>query len=423
MRFSHYRFALLVILSVFLLGCQGPKETDEVAFIFALGLDKDGQDKVKVTYRILIPRAASSQANGAQPPRSPVVSNSIIAPNTAEAFNLLGSTISRFPNLMHLKAIAISEELARSGISEPISALVRYREYRGTVYIVVVKGRADEFFEKNLPKLDYFPTKFWETFMQSAKNNSYYSQSDLHDFYLHLKSPGASPYAAYVGINALAGVDRPAAQATEQDRTNAYLPGGIPRTGDENQIEIAGTALFSGYKMVGTIDTKQTRTLAILQNTFEQGFFVLSDPLDPGKKINVNLRNGSKPAIKASLINGKAFYTIKVFLEGEISAIPSGISYEKTENRQLLEAAISSLIKEQVLELIRYTQKLGSDAAGLGRYLRPEFASYEELRQANLIELFRTADVQVEVTTELRRTGLMWRTSPYAPVKATDNGG
>lgn len=415
----HYKVMLAVIIigvAVLITGCRGAKETDNVAFIIMMGIDKADQDKIKVTYQIVIPRAVGGlQSTGQEVKGGPVITNSIVASNTAEAHNLLSSTMSRYANITQMQGIIISEEMARSGVGDTIAPLVRYREYRGSMYVYIVRGRAEEFLEKSKPKLDYIPAKWAETFMVTANESSYYSGSKVHDFYLRLKNPGGSPYAAYIGLNPLTGEDRPADEKLSNEKADSYLPMGMPRTGTGDIAEFVGTAVFSGDKMVGALDTRETRILRILQNKYPHGFFIVADPLEPQKEININMSNGSKPEIQVDMIDGQEVIKIKIFLEGEITSIASGINYEKEEYRVLLENSIANLVTQEAQKFIRHTQELGSDVFGFGYYLRPHFTTYEELENTNLEELYKTANVEVQVTTKLRRTGLMWRSSPYKP--------
>lgn len=405
---------LLVGLCLCLSSCKGASETEDVAYVVAIGIDKAEQDKIKVTYRIEIPRAIGSMQGGGQELESgPELTNSVVASGLAEAYNLLASTVSRMANRSHMKAFIVSEELARSGISDILAPLVRYREYRGSVFICVVKGRAEEFLAKNRPQLDYLNTKQWESFMLLSNETSYYARTDIHEFYLRLKNPGASPYATYIALNPMNNKGKPAGERLPNQKADAYLAGDIPRAGSGNAAEFAGVAVFSDSKMVGLLDTRESRVLAILQNKLPRGFIIPRDPLVPGKQVNINVRNGSKPEIRAELVDGQEVIKIKVFLEASITAIPSGINYEQPEYRQKLEDELSSVVKQEIERFITHTQELGSDVFGFGYYLRPQFASYAELEKANLEELYRKAKAEVEVTTKIRRTGLMWRTSGF----------
>jgi len=409
--------AAALILALLAAGCHSAKETEDIAFVTCMGVDKAEQGRLKVTYEIEIPRAMGSpQVQGAGSGASDGSSmvNTVVAANTAAAHELLTATVSREINLTHLRVFLISEELAREGIEDLIAPLVRYREYRGSMYVCVVKGSAAEYILANKPKVDYLPSKFWESFMLASSQSSYYLPWEVHDVYLRLKNPGGSACAAYIAINPMSDGGKAAGASGPGEKTPGYLAGDLPRGGTANPPEFAGLAVFSGTRMVGTLDTEETRTLAILEGKLSQGIFALEDPLAPERIINIRLRNGARPKIRARLTNGQEDIDIDVLLEGEITAITSNINYEE-KYRGLLEQRISEVVTMKIRNLIRRTQELGSDVAGFGFYLRPGFTTYDELEKINLEELYRTAHVSVKVTTRIRRTGMMWRSSPYKP--------
>lgn len=408
--------AALVALALLAAGCRTSKETDQVAYIIEMGIDKAPAGKLKVTYRTMLPRAVGGpQGAGQETPGGPYIIKSFDAANTAEAHNLLGTGLSRYPNLNHLKAILIGEELAREGVGDIVAPLVRYREYRSGTFIAVVRGRAADWMTVSHPGLDYVLSKYWENTMISLDDGSYYTRSELHDFYLRLKNPGGAAYATYVGLTALGGADRPADAGPPGDRADAYLPGGIPRTGAGNNVEFAGAAVFAGDKMVGALDTGQTRVLRILNDDFPRGFFVLADPLAPGKTVNVHLRNGGKPSVAVTLDDGREAIAVNLFLEGELTGVPSGLNYEAPDRHKLLEDTVAALVAGEVRGFIAHTQQLGSDVFGFGYRLRPHFATYRDMAAADFPALYRAAAVDVKVTVKIRRTGLLWRTSPYLP--------
>lgn len=414
------RKTLYIITAMFfamlLSGCYGAQESEDVAYITALAIDKTENEKLKFTYRIAVPRAAgTSKGVGQELPDGTSVLSSFVAPSHFEARNLLASSLSRHSNLSHVKAIIISEDLARSGISDIIAPFTRYREYRGSVFILIARGSAENLLQKNMPKIDYLHAKYIESMVLKADESNYYVRSDVHEVYLGLKNPGRSAYATYVAVNPLTGQDEPFGQKLQSSKAHSYIAGDMPRTGTADLVELAGIAIFSGDRMVGILGTRETRILSILQGKLRDDRLIADDPLEPRRTIQMLMRNGSKPDVTVDLVNGREVIKIKVFLEGELMSNPSGINYEKGEYRELLEAQISNLVKEEIDSFINQTQELGSDVYGFGRYLRGRFKTYQELETLNFEQLYKTASIEVEVTTKLRRSGLMWRTSPTKP--------
>ncbi|MEN6412048.1 MAG: Ger(x)C family spore germination protein [Veillonellales bacterium] len=405
---------LLICMATLSLGCFGSRETDEVAYVLAIGIDKsDEAGMINVTYQIAIPRTlAGGPAAGAKSEKD-VIDVTIKAPSLAEARSLLNSVESRAANLSHNKIFIFGEEYAREGIGDVLGPLLRFREFRGSMFIMVVKDdTAKNYINKNKPKLEALPSRFYESMFLTSGETSYYLQTFLHDFYTRLKSGGASPITALGGIYSDSSPVEPATPPNPPGKANEYT-GSLPRQREEdNPAELIGTALFKQDKMVGTLTSNETRMLAILDNKFHKGFFVLEDPLMPNKSVHVNLRLGHGPEIKADSREGQAFITIDIFLEGEITSIPSGINYEQREYRTILEQEVSQVIRQDMLKMISKTQRLGVDPAGFGDHFRKNFATLPQFENAHWDQLYQQAEINVSVETKLRRSGLLWKTSP-----------
>ena len=211
----------------------------------------------------------------------------------------------------------------------------------------------------------------------------------------------------------MTGEDKPAGSKTPEQKGIPYLPGGVPRTGTENPVDLLGLAVFQGEKMIGVLNSDETRAVALLQGKFAHGYVGVADPLQPQKDaVSLKVYCDTKPKITADLNGGLPVFNVNVEIEGELLGITSGINYEASGYRELLEAQIANLFKGQIMSMLKHTQELGTDPVGFGLYLRPKFHDTNELEQANMSALYRTADIRVNVTAKIRRTGLLWRTTP-----------
>lgn len=408
---------LLVTITLLCTGCYGSRETDEVAYVLVLGIDKDEGGKRWATYQIAVPSRPTGNGGmdggkgGDQ--KLPWVTNTIRIPSSAEVRMLLNSAISRYPKFNHITVIIFSEELAREGINTTLSFQVRNLEFRETPFIIVVQGTAEEYIKRNKPTLETTISKFYETFLASSSESNYYLSADIHEFYTRLKNAGGSPYAVYSGINPMTGQNKPAGSKTPEQKGDSYLPGGIPRTGTENPVDFAGLAVFRGDKMIGVLNSDETRAVAILQGKLHRGYVAVVDPLQPKKDvINLKVWCEPKPKITAEINDGVPTFNVQVNMEVEILGITSGINYEAPDYRGILENQIANMFKEQTMNMLKHTQELGTDPVGFGLYLRPLFRNTGEMEQADMTSLYQAANIYVNVTATIRRTGLIWRTSP-----------
>lgn len=412
--FFFTKIALPLLLMILCSGCYGAKETDEISYVIAFGIDKAADGKLKVTSQIALPSAlASNNANATKTKDQPKtwITNTIIIPTPAENQTLNNSTLSRSRNASHLVAIICSEEVARTGLSPIIAYFMRSHEFRETTYLIIVPGSAEEYIRQNNPKISVTLFRYYESLF-TKNNNGYYLPGTLHRFYSSLKNGGSSPYAAYSAFNAMKGRDNPTGVNSPQQKGNPYLAGGIPRTGTVNPIESAGLAIFHNDKMVGVLNSDETRAVSLLQGNFLSGYLGIVDPLSPEKdSVSINVYADKRPKVTAVLTGETPHFTIRLNLEAEILGVTSGINYEAVEYRSLLEEELASLFKQQVLTMLQRTKQLGSDPVGFGLYLRKEYFNTNDLQQRDMTALYQAAEFTVDVSVKIRRTGLIWRTT------------
>ncbi len=412
MRATKLLSLLTVAASLIISGCIGAREPDGVAFVLAIGIDAAEDKKVLVSYQIGRPAGASD--SGSSDRQGQALGSEIVtikAASLAEARNLLNAIVAPSANLSHAKILVVGEELARRGLRDILAPIMRFREFRGSMFVVVAQGSACEFLRANKSSFVITPAKYYELMMETSAESRYYFGTQLHDFYYRMKSFTAVPYAGYAALSA-GTVGIKGGRKLPGTKIEELTAGQIARQGG-NPLEFAGTAVFRGDKMVGVLTNHETQGLAILIGDFPSGgFFTIEDPLAPETGVNVNVGLEEKPKITARLENGRAVFDIQVKLQGEISAIPSGINYEQAEYCRLLEQHTANLYKEVIESYLRVTQELNCDAAGLGFYLRTRFGTRQEFSAFNWNDRYREAEARVNVTVKLRRAGLMWQTRP-----------
>lgn len=405
------RFLLVMLLILILLttGCSvnGARETDEVAWVITMSVDRADDGDIVVGYRLALPAvlAAGEGVSGDKETSSIVT---VKAPTLAEARNILNASASRAVNLSQVTAIAIGEDLARHGVQNLLGPLMRFREFRGTVFILVCPGKALDTIKANKPRIETLISRYIHNSVSSYGESSFYVPFSLHEFYTRLKTASGAPLAVGYGLNPLSGEGR--AVRTEPGRkTKTYLPGGLPREGG-NPVEFSGMAVFKEDKMVGFFDTGETRALSILLNKFKGSYFSIPDPLAPKYQVTLNLRNGRAPKITVDISGEKPVIRLDVLIEGEMTGNPSGISYEQPEYLQLLEAEIANQLQQQLADMLARAQEWKADVADFGYYIRPKFLTMSELKAYNWDKQFPQATITIKVKAEIRRTGLIRKT-------------
>lgn len=431
----------LIILTALLTGCWGARETNEVALVLAVGVDKVTNDQIEVTVAFantLAFAAGSGGGGGGGGQVEPFVVTSVRGPSMLDCFKLLNSYIAREINLMHAKSFIFGEELARDGLEEHIRMLSRFREVRGNTYLYVCRGKAKDFLVNNKPKLETSPAKQFDLIERSSRFFGLFPRTDIDDFYFTLKSLHSSPVVSLVGINKKAGgqpqqdqqqgkqggSNKEGGQQPEQQMNEVkqsvenplrvpYYAGEVPRTG-ENKAEFLGSAVFRNDQMVGQLTGDETRTMLLLRGDFDTGIFILPDPKHEDKVVSLRLKQAKKPQIKVSIEQGQVKIKETIFLEGEFLSIPSGENYESPENKRFLEQNFDREMEKLVTELIAKTREQDwGDIFRYDRFYRKELSSWKEWESLNWKDIYDQADITVTCKSNIRRPGLLRKTEPY----------
>ncbi len=406
---------ILLILSFAVIGCSGSRETDVIAYVIAMGIDKSEKEagQFDFTFQIAVPRSLAAGGQSTKLEESQFFIT-ITAVNLADARNKINTVISRPPTWAHTKIILFGESMARSGIKDFLSPTFRWREFRGSIYLAVVhNGSAKELMEKNRPILEQNLSRWYETVLIYDKEPALYIKTQLHDVYKQLKSDSASPYITLIAFNQQPDTAKDAGKVPPS-KSYEFTAGNLIYESKDTKVEIAGTALFFADKMVGILTTDETRALQILKGTLLRSFVIVEDPLVPQKAVNAEIRLDKQPKIQANLVDGEPVFYITVDLEGEITSIPSGINYENEEYSRLLEDRISDVIYRQINNMLVKTQEAGCDAVGFGYKIRRLFWTYPEFQQLGWQRLYPKSKFVINVDTKIRRTGLMLKTNPIA---------
>lgn len=410
MRFPVVVTIMIFVTSLLITGCNGSKELDEVAYVLTIGVDAAEGDQFNFTYEVAIPRSLAGETGNEADSKKSVSLTTVTAPSLAEAVNLLNSAIARAPSVSHVSTFIIGEDLARKGLLEFLGPAMRFREFRGSIDIVVVNGKAKDFMMQNKPE-EILASRWLKMILATGDETGYYLRTTLREFYIRLKSGSGSPYATLVGINPLKGEGRVRGPIVSGDRTREYQPEDVPRE-NGNPGTVIGTAVFKVDKLVGMLPSEETRMLAMLLGFYPRGYVVVDDPLAPQHTINVNFWLGRKPKINVDILDEHATININVFLEGDITSISSGINYESAEYKGLVEHRISEIVHQRMLQMLQRTQEWGTDVVDFGYYIRPKYATDQEFKDLNWDSIYSNADINVVVETEIRRNALMRKTSP-----------
>ncbi len=406
------RGKILLLCCIFLFlttGCWGARETDELGYILAMGIDKGKESELHITFQIAILGGGGDKISGEKGTEL----YTIEAASVFGALQLANAFASKNLTLIHNRAVVVSDEIAKEGLGEYINTFIRSREIRRNTFLFVTPGQAANVLKNNKPLLESNPSRQLELIMGAENFAGFIPTTSIHEINTAMKSPGREAVAALIGVNEGKETEKKDQGLEEKIREEvAYLPGQIPRQGG-NKIDIIGLAVFKGDKLVGYLDGSQTRYYQMVKGSFNSAIFTFPDPRKPEEFVlEIKIKKGRNPAIKAKFVDNIPQIEVSLFLEAEIISIASGIDYETGKMEHELEQYLERYITAEISKLVSKTQEeYQSDIFGFGEYTRKNFLTWQKWQDYDWLGKYPDAQISVNTNLAIRRTGLMSNTT------------
>lgn len=424
--------SILLILTCALLqsvlsGCYDRREIDDLAYVMAVGFDKGKTNALRMTLQIAVPTeigggggggdgsGGGSDGNGGTEGSTIMV---LEAPTIYTGLNMANSFIGKELNMSHAKAVIFSKELAQEGIHKYIRAIVRGREFRPNLFVVVSRTDAEDYIRNVTPQLEINPAKYYELIFRNYRYTGFTANSQLINFYLEAESESGQAVAILAGVSeyeSMEDIKLDNSTFSEKGRESPlegdYKAGEIPKVGDLRS-EIMGVAVFDGGTMVGELDGESTSYLLMARGELAEAYFSIPDPEIEDLYVVLNIQQNKQPVRKVTIMDGIPSIELQVKLEADIMSIQSGINYEMPEKSKILEKAAEEFIKEGIMRYLETTAELGADTSMFGNEVKKKFLTWQEWEEINWLGMYGKSKFNVDVKLSIRRPGLVVKSIP-----------
>jgi len=414
---------LLMILSTLLTACYDSREIDDKAYAIALGLDKGATNYLRMTIQFAVPSKISSgegggSGGGGDGEGGSISITTVDTTMLYAGLNMINTYISKQVDFSHCKVVVFSKELAQEGIHKYIHAMVRGREFRGSMYVAVSVDTAEDYIRNVKPTLEINPAKYYEMNYASYKYTGFTGDTKLINFYLSEECSCRQAYATLVGVSKY---EKPSQfdnnnsnykeKGRDQPLEGDFYAGNIPKV-HEVKTEAMGIAVFDGGTMVGEFDGEEAVFHQMLYGTYDHSYISIPDPEQPNDFISLNVKQARKPEHHVEMAGDKPYISAKVKLEADILSIQSGFNYESIENMGTLESTAEEFLKKGILRFLEKTKPMHVDLCGFGRDLKARYLLWNDWVNVHWLKKYENSEFSVDVDLKIRRPGLMIRSAP-----------
>ncbi|MGG1674859.1 Ger(x)C family spore germination protein [Neobacillus sp. NRS-1170] len=393
-----YKAFWLLAIACLLTGCWDREELEDKAYVIGLGLDSSQHEgKIIVTMLLANPEVGSMQGGGGstEKPREIISFNAndfIAAKGTANAI------ISRKISYDLLKIIVVSEDFAKEkDFITTISDVLKDKEIRLNSYFAVSKEKAKVYFKKNHPKMETRPHKYFQYMVDHGVDNGLIPDSTLFRFFTTFER-GTDLFLA---MNTSAEVGKNPNVKGEDE----YIAGQVGATGELDDTQFIGAAVFKKGVMIGKLTGQETRIVNILDDTtnIKDVLIDIPDPFsDEKKQFAARIMKTEDNKVKMNLKGSKPKIFITVPVKIEIMSNPSMVDYTKKKNQQILKKQIAKHIKKVNNDLFKKSQtQLKGVPFPLALYSRKYFGTIPEYKKFDWNKSFLNADIKVNADIEI----------------------
>lgn len=409
---------MILIIPLFLTSCFDAIEIGEYAYIAVAGIESGISDMFRITLRI--PDANKGKGGGEEGgggggggEKEDKEIFTIEAASFDPATYLSNTNISKTANWQHCEIMVISEELAKKGgLGKFVAPYTRYRQMRRTTYIIICKGKAEEFVKALKPYSGEYITQTIDELFRRSTEIGYFPTTNLNDAHDGIGSSYHSFFAVYAAVNKGENISEEGPEYNGGYKIPGdYYAGDLPRKSGQ-EVEFVGTALFDGDKMTGKLTGFETQMLLLVRNELTTLPFSIPDPKMPEVITPMMIREFEKPKIKVDVSGDKPKIKAEIRVEGDIEIVQSGFNYEKIENKNILEKAIDKFLEDGIKRTFKKCQESKSDAFGFGVSAVSNFLTIPEWENYKWLSKFPEAEFEVKVEFTIRRTGKMLKTMP-----------
>jgi spore germination protein KC len=436
-------FTLVLLQTMPLLGCYDSKELDEKTFLTMIGVDVGTEHPLKLSLqfeKLTEQDKSSNDTEDKSTSNTEVVSEEVDTIFTGQG--LLTIATSRQYENAHTKIVVFSEEVARSKqFQQYVSSIYRNHSVRGISYIMITKGKAEDFLKEDQLMTNTYTAKAVEILMRQTNYNAYFPRVTIDNAYNEMKSSKRKVIIPLAAVNKQVedseteteegknettkdaskqknGEKQPSEEKSTED--DAYKAGELPRSGGLAR-EVFGSAVLEGTKMIGELTGEETRILLMVRDEFKKADFSSKDPLKKNQMISLTVERARAPEIKVETKGERPVIHVRISLDGDVDSIFSTIDYERPQMKKILEEAFEDDIKTHLDALIEKCQKeFKSDVFGFGRAAVMHFLTIDEWEKYNWRKAFPEAKVITEVSFAIRRTGTLMKAEKLRPVVGDD---
>lgn len=352
----------LIIIPIIFSGCWDQIPVESTGYMTIVGIESSPSGDMNVTYAMPVTDPTAKARGEILDAEAPLTRETREKANRKSGKMLLAGKI---------QLVLLSKEIAEKGIISQINSIFERDPSDSVIaWNVIVDGSPRDFIHgvenlRDKPR----PSTYINALLERAASSGYTAETRVFLFDIIDMAPGIDNITPWIRLTA-------------------------------NSVEVKGCALFSGSKMVGTINTRESgllmammKTIKNKKYTYEAGDISNEDNKKPINGLAI-LMNEKRKKINIAIKDNKPVVDISLNLTGTIDDYKWDNLKEENKLEQL-NKHIEKQIQADCQNLIEYLQRIKSDPIGIGDMVRAKYNSY--WKGVDWHEAYKNASITVHV--------------------------
>jgi len=388
---------IIFVFSLLMNGCSYSIDVENQAFVVAIGIDKGDTFPLKATFIFANPSGSEGGGEEKSPSKPKPDSVTIEAPTVYSAVRKLDSIKSKTINLSHIKIVVFSEEIAKDGVKDYLTAFASSRDFRPNTYVCISKGNAGEYLKAVKPSQEIFIEKYYDNIMRKVAADKV-NEAYLYYLYFNVSQSFSGSLVPLVALNKNNTDTPPDSTASDGDDFDYEARAGDILRDAENPAEILGSAIMKNDKMVGTLGSFKTDLARIICDEYYPRNYSINYP-EKSDFLTIRVIQQEHPEIKTEIVNQNA--KIKIYIPISIEYVDAGkIENNITKSKEFCDY-LRQKLNQKAEELVYDSQVIyDADILGLGDSLKRHFPDMKAWEKWNWKEKFSTAQIEVSFDVE-----------------------
>jgi spore germination protein KC len=379
-------FTLILVILLFS-GCWDWEELNGITIVSGIGLDETEEPgTIRLTAQVIRPAALGGGGNtegtggagGGGGEAQAVRVLTTTGETIFQALRNLSTQASHRLFLSHTHVIVVSRKAAEEGIYNFIDFFSRDPEPRPNIRLLIAEKEARDILRhpsgvESIPALGIYRA------VQTAAANAFAPDITIQDTNKRLASETTELVAPL---------------------TKLYEEEGIGNK-KKTRVDIAGTAVFRGDKMVGTLNRKETRGLHWILDEVETGIIVIEHAGGKESLEIVKAESKMTPEIKNNEL------VVKINLDVNTYFGDQQCEKNLTDPTEiaLLEKKLAAEVRTEITGVVKKAQELKADIFGFGDEFHRKYPEQWKKLEPRWKELFPGIKIELEIKSGIRETG------------------